>query len=121
MPYYNNAYGFPEYAPPQFGQSFPQAPKTYVYAFVKGVEGAKQYPVGAGQSVLLMDADSPIAYRKDANAMGQATIKCFRLQEISEQDAIKISTPETPAYATKEDFDSLNAKVSELLKKMGDK
>ena len=117
-PYGQPMYGFsqPNYQQPQVPQA-PQYPQNEnVYAFVNGVEGAKSYQVRPNQSVMLMDSEQPLCYMKSANAMGQATVRYFRLTEISEGDAKGAGAPAAPApdYVTKADFNALSRKVDEL-------
>lgn len=114
MPY--NPYNpYPPYPPQANYQAAPQN----TYAFVNGVEGAKSYYVQPNQTVMLMDSDDPIAYMKSANAMGQATIKYFRLVETSEQE-LRGQPKQAPSYVLKADFDALAKRVDELLKKGSD-
>ena len=80
---YNNTYGYNSY--PSFTQ-----PRTNVYAFVNGIEGAKSYQMMPNQTVLLMDSDNPICYMKTSNSIGQSTLRFFKLLETTEQDLMKI-------------------------------
>ena len=93
-----------------------QQPQANTYAFVSGLEGAKQYSVLANQSILLMDNAQPVCYLKQANALGQTSLKCFKLVEVSEAD---LATPTQPKveYATKEDIKALNSRIDELIPK----
>lgn len=45
--------------------------------WVQGEGGAKAYPVGAGNSVLLMDSDGSSFYLKSADASGMPTLRVF--------------------------------------------
>ena len=105
MPYnpnpYYQPYGAPNY---NYGQSFQQPQQqSNTYAFVNGIEGAKAYPMYPNQTVMLMDNDNPIAYMKQSNGMGQATIKYFRLVETTEAE-LKGSPKPSVEYVTKEEF-----------------
>lgn len=127
-PYPQNPYGQPMYGFPQQPQYQPQQPSApqypqqeNVYAFVNGVEGAKSYQLRPNQSVMLMDSEQPLCYMKTSNAMGQATVRYFRLTEIPEAEA---RTPSTPApakpsadFATKAELAALAKKVDELISK----
>lgn len=118
-PYPSNPYGQPMYGFNQPNYNQPQAPQypqnENVYAFVNGVEGAKSYQLRPNQSVMLMDSEQPLCYMKSANAMGQATLRYFRLTEISENDAKGASAPApTPDYVAKADFNALSRRVDEL-------
>lgn len=119
MPY--NPYNpYNPYAPqPAYFQQ-PQAqpqPQNNTYAFVNGIEGAKSYPMAPNQTVMLMDSENPIAYMKQSNSMGQATIKYFKLAETNESELRGQSVPQSASeYVTKADFSVLEKKVEELLK-----
>lgn len=109
---------FGNYIPYSYPQSaYPSKQAQNVYAFVNGLEGAKSYIVPANQTVLLMDSEQPVCYMKSANALGQGTLRYFKLSEVSEADIRAISQPkEQPKvdYATKDDL----AKIFERLEKL---
>lgn len=114
MPYPYNTY---PYGTPQYG-GYQPAQNQQTYAFVNGIEGAKSYPMAPNQTVMLMDSDNPIAYMKQSNAMGQATIKYFKLIETNEAELKgQMSAKSDKEYVSRTDFDALSAKVEELLKK----
>ena len=87
------------------------------YAFVNGLEGAKSFQVQPNQSMMLLDSDNSIIYKKSANSYGQATIEYFQMIPISEQDVRNILTPPMPEYVLKSDFDKLMAKIDTLVSK----
>ena len=107
---------FGNYTPyPQPNYSRPVQPQN-TYAFVNGLEGAKSYIVPANQTVLLMDSEQPVCYMKTANALGQGSLRYFKLTEVSETD---VRTPITPAppkggYVTKEEFEELVHRIEKL-------
>lgn len=118
---------YPGMQPPQ--SNYPQQNQSNnvqmnQYAFVNGIEGAKSYQVQPNQTILLMDSDNPICYMKTANAMGQSTLRYFRLQEISEQDTRDIMNPQmnkptnTNDYVLKADFDALSKRLDDLTRKI---
>lgn len=73
---YNNY--FPTYYPygqqmPLQGSQMPQnapAPSSSGIIWVQGENSAKSYPVGSGQSVLLMDSENAVMYIKSVDASG---------------------------------------------------
>lgn len=81
------------------------------FAYVNGVDGARNYPLPFGRSAVLMDTQSPMFYFKESSAMGQATIKAYKFEEV------KVSEPQTAQYATKEEIDALSKKLDALLGK----
>lgn len=113
MPYDN----FGNFTPyPQPGYTPRQTQPQNVYAFVNGLEGAKSYMVPANQTVLLMDSEQPVCYMKTANALGQGTLRYFKLTEVSEADVRTPITPVPPqgGFVTKEEFDSLVKRIEKL-------
>lgn len=110
MPYDN----FGNYVPYQL---YPQRQPQNIYAFVNGLEGAKSYNVPANQTILLMDSDQPVCYMKTSNALGQATLRYFKLTEVGENDVRTPTTPvqnNTSTYVTKNEFDELVKRLERL-------
>jgi hypothetical protein len=54
------------------------------YAYVNGLEGAKNYQIGPNQTVLLIDSDNPFIYMKCSNPLGQTTLRYFKIEEVKE-------------------------------------
>ena len=97
----------------------PYAPKQNqnVYAFVNGLEGAKSYIVPANQTVLLMDSEQPVCYMKSANALGQGTLRYFKLEEVKEADIRAVSQPVSAPqvdYVTKDELKSITERLEKL-------
>ena len=59
----------------------PQPTAQNGITWVQGESAAKSYPVGAGQSVLLMDSENPVMYIKSTDASNFPTIRRFRFIE----------------------------------------
>lgn len=91
----------------------PQKQQTNVYAFVNGIEGAKNYPIPANQSMLLMDSEQSVCYLKQVNALGQASLKCFKLIETNEEELKPTAQPKTE-YATKADIKNILKRLEKL-------
>ena len=91
-----------------------QRPQTSVYAFVNGIEGAKRYPLSPNQSMLLMDSEQSVCYLKQANALGQTTLKCFKLVEANESELQNTAPQPNSDYVTKADFAELLKRVEKL-------
>lgn len=85
-----------------------QPPRNNFYAFVNGIEGAKSFPIGPNQTVLLMDSDSPMCFMKTSNNLGQSTLRYFKLIETTEQEL------KGPTYDVKSEIDSINQKIADL-------
>ena len=112
-------YGYPSSPqlnyPQRQNQPQPQTQQN-IYAFVNGVEGAKSYQVPANQTVLLMDSEQPVCYMKTANALGQGTLRYFKLTEVSENDVRGLSNPTQPNidYVTKTDLEAVIKRIEKL-------
>lgn len=117
MPSYNNPYGYNNNSYyNQYNNSYMQQnqPQVNQYAFVNGIEGAKAFQMQPNQTVLLMDSEREVCYMKQANAMGQSTLRYFKLVEVSEQE-LRGQAQAQHDYVLKSDFDELNKKVEDLL------
>lgn len=104
---------------PQAGYNRP-APPQNVYAFVNGLEGAKSYMVQPNQTVLLMDSEQPVCYMKSANAMGQGTLRYFKLKEVSEADIRTPVLQPQANYVTQEQLAELVKRIEKLEPKKED-
>lgn len=84
--------------------------------WVQGVEGAKAYPVGAGNNVLLMDSEESVFYIKSTDPSGMPMpLRAFKYSEIGEQKAEQV---DMSGYVTKEEFE---ARLKELTPKKNTK
>ena len=115
-PYSFNQFGN-NYQPNNFQQNNSQLNQ---YAFVNGIEGAKSFQVQPNQSILLMDSDNPICYMKQANAIGQATLRYFRLTEIKEDDVKNNASTQNNNnnIVLKADFEVLSKRLDDLSQKL---
>ena len=100
---------FGNFIPPYNQQRQP----TNTYAFVSGLDGAKQYNMQANQSILLMDNAQPVCYLKQTNALGQTSLRCFKLVEVDEKDLIAPTQPHIED-ATKADLDAIIKRLEKL-------
>lgn len=127
--YSNYPYGMPYYNMPQSYNNLNnnnmmpnqmQQPQANNYFYVNGIIGAKSFQMQPNQTVMLMDSDSPMCYMKQTNSMGQATLRYFKLVEVTEDD---LKTAQTPGvqpnveYALKSDLEALNKKLNEISSK----
>lgn len=86
--------------------------------WVQGIEAAKSYPVGAGQSVLLMDSESNSFFIKSADASGMPLP--LRVFDYTERNASS-KQHEKPTeqqidvsgFVTREEFEARVAKLLE--------
>ena len=101
---------------PQFPQ-YPQQPQqNNGIIWVTGIEGAKGYPVGAGNSVLLMDSENQYLYIKSADNTGMPSLRVFEYTELTEsKEPEKIDMSE---YVTKAELEEAISKVKPKKKKV---
>ena len=113
MANYNNGYGYGTYNP--YIPNNVQQPQMRQYAFVNGIEGAKAFQLQPNQTMMLMDSEDHICYMKQANNIGQATLRYFKLVEVSEQELRSANQAKSNSdYVLKSDFDALVKRIEEL-------
>lgn len=131
----NNDYGYNMYG--NFGQnvygnrqntqlpnnqySLNNRPQMREYTFVNGMEGAKAFMLPPNQSMLLMDSDHMMCYMKQSDEYGKSTMRFFILQEVDEAGARQFLQPAQESqgsYVSKEEFDALNKKIDELIRRL---
>lgn len=119
IPYFPATYGMNYPYQPQMIQNYQQQAQQGGLVWVQGIEGAKSHPVGAGQSVLLMDSESNCFFIKSADASGMPLP--LRIFDYSERTAN--NTPKTAqetrteqkidvsGFVTREEFESRIAQI----------
>ena len=78
--------------------------------WVQGEAGAKSYLVGAGQSVLLMDAEGSCFYIKSTDASGMPMP--LRIFDYKERNQAVSQTP--TEYVTRDEFDAFKKSLKEV-------
>lgn len=81
---------------------------------VNGFEEAKAYPVMFNSTELLMDNNKDVFYVKAVDSMGKYTINTYKFEQIENEKPL---SPEN--FVSREQFDSLNAKIDLLLQELG--
>lgn len=116
---YNNPYGYNNnnynnygYQQPSYSQYQPQQTQLNTYAFVDGIEGAKAYQVKPNATMLLMDSQQPICYKKQVNHLGQ-TID-FQIFDLVPHQEPKVQQVE---YVTLDLFNKEIANLKALITK----
>lgn len=121
MANYNNPYGYGNYNSYNPNNNIYQQSQLNHYAFVNGIEGAKSFQLQPNQNIMLMDSDNPICYMKQTNNIGQATLRYFKLVEVSEQELRNANqVPSNNEYVLKSDFDALVKRINELTQERKD-
>ena len=107
---------YPQNYPQNYPQVYPQqntqqAQQNNGIVWVQGIEGAKAHPVGAGQSVLLMDSDSDCMYLKSADQTGMPSLRVFDykertspLEQKNDDLSVFATKVELSHYVTKEEL-----------------
>jgi len=116
-PYFPATYGNPYQ--PQMMPQYQQTQQQGGLVWVQGIEGAKSHPVGAGQSVLLMDSESNCFFIKSADASGMPLpLRIFDYTERTAQNAPKTAQEthtEPPidlsAYVTRDELENRIAQI----------
>lgn len=101
---------------PQMMQNYQQQQSSGII-WVQGIEAMKSYPVGAGQSVLLMDSESNCFGIKTADASGMPLP--LRIFDYTERKAAqeRVREPQSAsvdlsAYVTREELEARIAQLS---------
>lgn len=93
-------------------------PQQNSITWVQGIEGAKAYPVGAGNSVLLMDSDNQYMYIKSADNAGMPTLKVYEYTEVVADKTIPDPKVNMDDYVTKKDLEEALSKIKPKKKKI---
>lgn len=96
----------------------PQQPQTQSsILWVQGEAGAKAYPVGAGNSVLLMDTEDSVMYIKTVDVSGMPQpLRVFDYVERSAQGRSGAAAVANADTVTREEFEALREDVRRLSK-----
>lgn len=112
MAYYNN---YPQYYQPQ--TQYMQQQNNGI-TWVQGENSAKSYPVAAGQSVLLMDSESPVMYIKSTDQSGvPLPLRIFDYKERSQSTSNNAQTQKTD-YISRNEFDAFRNEMRAELKQV---
>jgi DNA-binding response OmpR family regulator len=88
--------------------------------WVLGENAAKSFPVGAGQTVVLMDREEPVMYMKSVDQSGMPLpLRIFDITERTAQHTESvIAKSETPDYVSRSEFDKFKEDVRQTIKNM---
>lgn len=84
------------------------------WVYVNGIEGARGQIVQPGQTSWMMDNNEPVIYVKSVDGMGTATLKAFRLTEITTNSQQASAAINMDAYAQKNDIDELSKRITAI-------
>lgn len=126
---------FPQYYPnqmpvmqpqQQMALQQPQMPQNGVQSsgngitWVLGENAAKSFPVGVGQTVVLMDREEPVMYMKSVDQSGMPLpLRVFDITERTVQRTEQ-NTPKTPPvdYVSRSEFDKFKEDIRQTIKNM---
>lgn len=109
--YYPNLQMPPQ--PPQMPQNSVQSSPNGI-TWVLGENAAKSFPVGAGQTVVLMDREEPIMYMKSVDQSGMPLpLRIFDITERTSEKQSSNVTKEvtTNDYVSRKEFDEFRESV----------
>lgn len=104
---------------PQMPSNVPQNSMNGI-TWVLGENAAKSFPVGAGQTVVLMDREEPVMYMKSVDQSGMPLpLRIFDITERTAQHTESVvAKPETPDYVSRSEFDKFKEDVRQTIKNM---
>jgi len=109
-PYYQNA------MQPQNQQQI--ATSNSGILWVQGEQAAKAYPIGAGQSVLLMDSEDSLMYIKSTDQSGMPQpLRIFEYKErTGARSEAKIAPMKSEDYVSRAEFEEFQEDVKRTIK-----
>lgn len=124
MAFYNGYYSQGYYPYSQMPQNAPQMPQNASAGqnngiiWVQGENAAKSFPVGAGQSVLLMDSEKSVFYIKSTDQSGMPQpLRIFDYKEQSTPHSeAGISKQAADDYVSRKEFEEFREDVKRSIK-----
>ena len=106
---YQQSYYQPYQQPVQMQQPVLQQPQQTSIIWVSGDKEAAMYPVAPNNAVTLWSQSEPVVYLKQADASGKPVMKIYDLVErtTTAQNGAQAQDVKTPAFATKDDLNSV--------------
>lgn len=117
----NGINNFTNSNPSMFMQPVQQVQSGLVW--VNGEEGAKEYPVAKGNTVLLLDSQDSYFYMKSVDLTGIVSIRKFKFEEIVvevKSEEVKEKEMNKEIEDLKSEFKSLKDEISDFKKSMED-
>jgi len=84
------------------------------FIWVQGIAGANAYQLAPEKTVILWDSENPCIYIKSTDRMGFPTTKILKY---TEEEPQKVDSIDTSQYATKNDLQELEKRITSLLNK----
>lgn len=115
---YNNFY--PQYYQTPQTQYMSQTQQNNGITWVQGENSAKSYPVAAGQSILLMDSESPVMYIKSTDQSGvPLPLRIFDYKERSQSTSN--AQEQKTDYISRKEFNAFRNEIREQLEHFNSK
>lgn len=113
--YYPTNYNQPNYSNPASQQNI-QTQQSNSITWVQGEASAKAFPVGAGQSALLMDSEESVFYIKSTDQSGMP--QPLRIYDYKERNSQPRELPVDNAdeYVSRKEFDEFREDVKRSIK-----
>ena len=113
-PYYASPYPSTPTASPQQQQS------SLLTVFVSSEEEVNMYPVAAGVTVLLISFNMRKFYLKSTGKNGvPEPLRVFNFDEEAAVSSVQTNNQNEIHFVTKDEFNSLSAKIDSLVEKLG--
>lgn len=121
--YFPQGYYQPVYNPPVNAQQMPvnaPAQQSNGINWVQGEAAAKAFPVGAGQSVLLMDSEDSVMYIKSMDASGMPhPLRIFEYKErLTQKNEAGIAKGAEGDYVMRTEFEKFREDITRSIKDM---
>lgn len=114
--YYPTNYNQPNYSNPAPQQNI-QTQQNNSITWVQGEASAKSFPVGAGQSVLLMDSEESVFYIKSTDQSGMPQpLRIFDYVERSAQHSESGIAKKNEEYVSRKEFDEFREDVKRTMR-----
>lgn len=113
--YYPTNYPAQQYQQPIVNPNQNQVYNNSSINWVQGESAAKAFPVGAGQSVLLMDSEESVMYIKSTDQSGMPLP--LRVFDYTERQASGHSSPiKNNEYVSRSEFDAFREDITKTIK-----
>ena len=101
-----------------YGQSYAQKYEDNKYYFVNGIEGAKAFQMLPNTSVMLLDSDSDLIFKKSSDIQGRSTLRYFKMIEVTEDDLKEKPIQPPLNFVSREEFDELSKKLDMVISRL---
>ena len=117
-PYINNPYIQNPYQIPFLAQPVQQSSSNMIW--VSGEQQARDYPVAAGNTVIMMDNDNPVAYKKSTDISGK--VLPLEIYDLVRRNAPKEENHQInlDEYLMRKEFDDYKEQVDKRINELSE-